>query len=197
MIGSRTGSAGSNIGWQPMIYKTTNGGYTWFLINSIDFNKSTPSINYLLNSLDGVSTNTDVKVPFFDASEGIDIAIDVNNKLHIVGTVKGTAKSHSDSLTFVHQYTLGTETYSWPHYNTKRPYILDFTGGGASLWQCTIIDSADTECSSSIPSMPGFTNNPWAYSSQPVTLVQACEFKPHALVVETILFIRGQKVILL
>ncbi|MBK7817975.1 MAG: hypothetical protein IPJ60_10860 [Sphingobacteriaceae bacterium] len=169
MIGARAGANGSNIGWQPIIYKTTNGGATWILINGIDFNSTSNStINYIKNSLDGVSTNTSVKVPCFDPSEGIDINIDCEWKLHIVGTVKGTAKSHNDSLTYVHQYLNAGETYSWPHTNSRRPYILDFTGDGTNSWQCRIIDSADTECPANIPSLPGFTNNPWANNSQPV-----------------------------
>ncbi len=170
LIGSRMGSTGSNIGWQPIIYKTTTGGSIWYLVNSIDFNSTTSATNYLLNSLDGINTNTNVRVPFFDPSEGIDLTMDYNNKLHIVSTVKGTAKSHVDSLTFVQQYTIGTETYSWPHLNTKRPYILDFVGDGAQPWQCKIIDSVPTECPSNIPSLPGYSFNPWVDISQSVNV---------------------------
>jgi len=170
-IGCRQGAPlnSANRGMQPIIYKTTNSGNTWVLVNGIDFNNPpTPTTHYVLNSLDGVNTNTSVKMPYFDPSEGIDITIDEYNKLHIVGTVKGTAKQHVDSLSYVHQYAIGTETYSSPYYNTKRPYILDFVGDGASAWKCVIIDSADTECPSNIPSMPGYTINPWANNSEPI-----------------------------
>jgi hypothetical protein len=170
-IGCRQGAPlNSSIrGMQPIIYKTTNAGNSWVIVNGIDFTNPTPTMNYVLNSLDGVNTNTVVKVPYFDPSEGIDINIDCEWKLHIVGTVKGTAKQHVDSLSYVHQYAIGTETYSSPYYNTKRPYILDFVGDGMPMpWQCRIIDSADTECPSNISTMPGFTNNPWANNSQPV-----------------------------
>ena len=172
-IGSRLGTpiGSANRGMQPIIYKTTNGGTAWTLVNGIDFNSATDlTINYIKNSLDGVNTNTAVKVPYFDPSEGVDITIDAHNKLHIVGTVKGTAKQHVDSLSYLHQYMNGGETYSWPHTNSRRPYILDFIGDGSGAWQCVIVDSADTECPSNIPSMPGFTNNPWANNSQSVAV---------------------------
>ena len=35
-IGSKAGATNSNLGWQPIVYKTTNSGTTWALINSID-----------------------------------------------------------------------------------------------------------------------------------------------------------------
>lgn len=171
-VGVRQGNPlnSSNRGMQPIIYKTTNAGTTWNLVNGIDFNNpSSPTFSYVMNSLDPVSTST-VKVPYFNPTEGIDITIDENGKLHILSTVCSTAKQHIDSLSYIHQYNNGGETYSWPHTDGKRPYIIDFVGDGASAWQCNIIDSLDTECPSNIPSMPGYTNNPWANQSQSVAI---------------------------
>ncbi len=168
MLGSRQGATGSNIGWQPLIYKTTNSGNSWVLINGVDFNSG--SYTKILNSMSVINTSSLTKVPFFNPFEGIDLTIDGTGKLHIVTTIQGTAKSDVDSLTYIHQYTLATqpstEQYSWQYKNNAWPYIFDFTGDGTAQWGLTIIDSIGTEGPSNIASMPGFTSNPWANQSQ-------------------------------
>lgn len=168
LIGSRQGSTGSNVGWQPLIYKTTNSGNTWILVNAINFNST--AFDFVLNSVTGVSTNTTLKVPFFNPYEGIDVTMDSNNDLHLVSTILSTAKVHQDSLTYVQQFVKNGESYSWPYTTKKWPYIFDFIGDGIN-WSYKVVDSVATEAPSNVPSMPGFTNNPWANQGQtiPVT----------------------------
>jgi hypothetical protein len=171
IIGVRQGNPpnSANRGMQPIIYKTTNGGINWNIVNGIDFNLASPSITRILSSLDPNNTNT-VTVPYFNAIEGIDMTIDESGRLHILSTVCGTAKNHTDSLSYIHQYMNNGETYSWAHVNGKRPLIIDFVGDGVSAWQTNIIDSLDTECPSNQIGAPGFTNNPWANQSQSVAI---------------------------
>ena len=161
-IGMRAGSpvGSSNRGMQPIVYKTTNGGAAWALVNGIDFNAVTPAISQLKNTMRAININTTVEAPWF-WSEGIDMTIDANNKLHIIATAIGHASTHVDSMNYLSTWT--TEEYHWPHVNTARPLIIDYYGdGGASPWNVLIIDSLDTEGPSSTSGEGGFVVNPWA-----------------------------------
>lgn len=161
-IGMRAGSpvGSSNRGMQPIVYKTTNGGAAWALVNGIDFNAVTPAISQLKNTMRAININTTVEAPWF-WSEGIDMTIDANNKLHIIATAIGHASTHVDSMNYLSTWT--TEAYHWPHVNTARPLIIDYYGdGGASPWNVLIIDSLDTEGPSSTSGEGGFVVNPWA-----------------------------------
>ena len=164
-IGVRAGTpvGSSNRGRQPIVYKTTNGGAAWALVNGIDFNASTPAINQLKNSMRSININTNVSAPWF-WSEGIDMTIDANNKLHIIATAIGHASTHADSMNYLSYFTVGTEIeHAWPHVNTARPLIVDYYGdGGANPWNVLIIDSLDTEGPSSVSGSGGFNENPWA-----------------------------------
>lgn len=162
VIGSRVGSTGANVGYQPIVYKTTNSGNSWVLVNGIDFN--TGNWNKLKNGI--LSTNTTTyEVPFFKFDEGIDVIVDNSNKLHIVSTVVGSAKAHVDSLGYTWQFTKGTENMSWNYKANEFPYIFDFAGDGAGAWSYTTIDSLGSEGPSSTSGQPGFGTNPWASST--------------------------------
>lgn len=163
-IGARTGATGSNKGWQPIVYKTTNSGNTWALVNGIDFN--TTAYAFVKNSMAAVNTNSNLEVPFFNVGEGIDMVVDKNNKLHIVTTAVGTSSTHQDSLAYTWGFMKGTERMSWPYVNTAWPYIWDFTGDGTAAWTFKTIDSVGTEGPGSASGDPGFGSNPWANQSQ-------------------------------
>jgi len=162
MIGARQGATISNKGWQPIVYKTTNGGNTWALVNGMDFNST--GYEKVLNAIH--PNNNNVKVPFFNPAEGIDVVVDNNDKLHIVSTVLGTASQHQDSLSYVHQYNINGENYCWPYVPGKKPYIFDFIGDGSGPWSVELIDSVQTECPGNLPELPGFSSNLWANNSQ-------------------------------
>jgi len=161
VIGSRMGSTGSNIGYQPIVYKTTNSGNSWVLVNGIDFN--TGNWDKLKNSM--LSTNTTTyEIPFFKTDEGIDVTVDKDNKLHIVSTVVGTARAHTDSVGYTWQFK-SPELYAWLYEPNAYPYIFDFSGDGTGTWNHTLIDSLSSEGPSSTSGDPGFGSNPWGSST--------------------------------
>lgn len=167
-LGVRQGApvGSSNRGWQPIVYKTTNSGATWNIVNGIDFNANTPVINQLKNTMRSVGGVTpQVEAPWF-WGEGTDITIDANGKLHILSTAIGHTSAHVDTLIdFVTRFTIpsaGNEDYHWPHVNTARPLIIDYYGDGTGSWTPIVIDSLDTEGPSSTSGQPGFNFNPWA-----------------------------------
>lgn len=160
-IGLRLGitPTSRNHGWQPLIYKTTNGGNSWNLMNGIDFGDA--QYDHIINSLSPTQTNNTVTIPFLNPLEGIDLTVDLDGHLHLFSTVLGTAKTHVDSVTYVNQYTVGGEQYGWAHKNNMRPYLIDFMGDGNTFTH-KIIDSVGTECPGTNSLLPGFNNNPWA-----------------------------------
>lgn len=150
-IGARPGQTGSNIGYQPIVFKSTNAGASWSQVNSIDFNANAnqPGFNHLLNAIYPVYNNTTQVVPFFNWGEGIDLTVDAQNKLHIVSTVIGTSRNHPDSLGYIYTFSVASNPsdngHYWSWYHGEWPYIYDFTGDGTSNWTCKIIDSLSTE----------------------------------------------------
>lgn len=168
MIGARAGSTGNNKGFQPLIYKTTNGGNSWALVNGIDFNTPGP-FDFILNSIDPVNSSTSQTIPMFNPNDGIDLTVDKNGKLHIFTTVKSTKSSHNDSLAFENQYVIGQDTgFHWRFTERKWPYLIDFTGDGASPWVCKIIDSVGTQERTPLPLNTSTVSFPW-YDYQPPT----------------------------
>lgn len=156
-IGSRSGQTNSNLGWQPIVYKTTNSGSSWALLSGIDFNNST--YQCLLSHLDPVWSNASLRIPFFNVNEGVDCAVDANGKLHIATTIASTASQDLDSLSSVTGHT--SEDYTWNHTPGKRPYLYDFSTDGTSGWSYFTVDSLGSEAPSSVAGGPGFNDNPW------------------------------------
>lgn len=169
MIGARIGSFNSNKGYQPILWKTTNSGNNWALLNSIDFNSS--GWSKILNSIDPVTTNSNITAPSFNLQEGIGLTVDDNNNLHIFTTVKNTLSSHVDSLNFSKTYTInGTPGYNWEFKNNKYPYLIDFFGNGLT-WNYTIIDSLGTQAFND--PTPTATVFPWLDAAVPQNISNA------------------------
>ncbi|MBL7919179.1 MAG: T9SS type A sorting domain-containing protein [Bacteroidia bacterium] len=163
-IGSRTGATGSNKGWQPIVYKTTNSGTSWSLLSGIDFNA--PAYATVLNRLDGTTIIPSLKIPFFNTFEGLDCAVDANNKLHIAAVLATTTSDHNDSLAFTPGYDV--EEYTWPHTTGKHPYLYDFMTDGTS-WNYITVDSITSEAPAATSGFPGFAENPWDDDAGKVT----------------------------
>ena len=157
LIGSRSGQTNSNLGWQPIVYKTTNSGSTWALLAGIDFNNS--AYQCLLSHLDPVWSSSSLRIPFFNVNEGIDCAVDASGKLHIATTIASTSSQNLDSLASVTGHT--SEDYTWNHTPGKRPYLYDFSTDGTSGWSYFTVDSLGSEAPSSVAGEPGFNDNPW------------------------------------
>ncbi len=155
VIGSRNGATGANIGLQPIIYKTTNSGNSWALLNGIDFN-NTSNYSKILNSIDPVNSNSTLKIPCFNVKDGIDLTVDRDNNLHIFTSIKNTKSSHIDSLNITHTYTVnGNPGFSWQFTINKYPYLIDFYTDQFTNWPHKIIDSVGTQnYSGPIPSGP-------------------------------------------
>jgi hypothetical protein len=159
-IGARLGATGSNVGFQPIVYKTTNSGGTWSLENGINFNS--PEFADVKRSITSVNTDSLLEVPFFNWIEGIDCAVDANNKLHLFSSIIGTASNHPDSVGFIRSF--GTEGYRWPHTPGFRPYLYDFVYDGTNTtpsWSHIVVDSMSTEGIAATTTGNGYQDNPW------------------------------------
>ncbi len=156
-IGSRLGQTGSNKGWQPIVYKTTNSGASWTLIPSIDFNL--PAMQVVKNNISGINTNPALKIPFFNVSDGYDITVDGNGYLHLGTTVMSSFSQNNDSLSFNSEF--GNDQTRWTYTNGSYPYIYDFATNGNSGWQVFLVDVMQTESPGALSGAGGFTINPF------------------------------------
>jgi len=156
-IGAASGATGSNMGWQPIVYKTSNSGASWVSIPGIDFNS--PAMAPIKAPIATITTNTALEIPWFMVSEGIDLTVDINNKLHIVSSIVGAYSNHTDSMGYI--YSFGTEKYHWQHTPGYRPVLYDFIGDGFGAWTYLAIDSLSSEGAGSRPTDGGYAENPW------------------------------------
>ncbi|MBL7902599.1 MAG: T9SS type A sorting domain-containing protein [Bacteroidia bacterium] len=157
MTGALNSATGSNRGFQPVIFKTTNSGASWALANGIDFNA--PTMTVVLQHIATTASNPTLAIPAVFGD--YDIVVDADDKLHIGTTLMSTFSPNDDSLGFVGQFTNGGESYNWGHTPGNRPYLYDFIGDGAASWNVVIVDSMSSEGPSSQPTGDGFNDNPW------------------------------------
>ncbi len=161
VIGARAGATGSNKGYQPIVYKTTNSGTSWSLLPGIDFNSGAfNNVLAPLDSADSFGVKTKV-IPFFNWIESIDLAVDANNKLHIFTSIIPSSIDHPDSLGYVGTYAVQGESYRWPHVPGQRPYLYDFIGDGTAAWTYLTVDSMSSEGPAGVSTGNGFADNPW------------------------------------
>jgi hypothetical protein len=177
--GCRTGATGNNIGYQPIVFKSTNGG-AWTAINSIDFNDKAKFKKPVLDHLFPAFLDTASIIPFVDWREGVDGTVDANGQLHIMMTLWSASRSHPDSTGYA--YTSFTnwdgETYSFIHGMTSlddlfqttgmdatqrmnRPYIYDFYTLSNGTWSVAVVDSMSSEAPGETSAADGFSDNPW------------------------------------
>ncbi len=160
VLGSRQGATGANIGYQPIVYKTTNSGTSWSLLSGINFNNPAFKVP-VLDHIPGVSANPTLTIPFFNPTESMDCTVDKNDKLHIVSTIIGTSKSHQDSLLYSFQFpNADGEVYTYAHVPGQRPYIYDFIET-ATGWTVAVVDSMSTEAPGERSGDDGYAFNPW------------------------------------
>ncbi len=153
-LGARQGATGSNIGIQPLIYKSTNSGASWSLLSSIDFNS--PAMQTVLDRIAPVNTNSNLAVPFFSASDGIDLTVDASNNLHIGCFIQSSFSSDPDSAFFLSTFGGRRFIYTGGGF----PYVYDFMGDGSAPWKFYTIDSAQTEAPSGNQAASSFSANP-------------------------------------
>lgn len=159
-MGARNGATGSNVGFQPIVYKTVDAGSTWSLENGIDFNSN--AYNDVKRSLVGVAHDSTLKVPNFFWGEGMDCTVDAANKLHVFSTIISHPSDHKDSLDFIVQFK--SEDYLWAHESMFHPYLYDFIYDGTNTmpsWSHIVVDSMSTEAPSADKDGAGYDFNPW------------------------------------
>jgi hypothetical protein len=167
--GSRYGTTGSNVGIQPIVYRSTNSGNTWQLMPSIDFeSQDALPIRSRLQSVNGSSG---LVIPNMATSEGWDLVVDKNGKLHLACILYGAVTGMVDSLYYV-RYN-GSEGYNWVHQPGKRPYLYDFILSQNQSWEFGIIDSLSSEAPGINPWEPGYNQNPYGGSTTNYARVQA------------------------
>ena len=155
-LGRRTGATGSNVGWQPIVYKTTNSGASWSILNGLDFN--TPALQFVKDRIGSVTTNTNLEVPFFNISEGIDMVVDGGGNLHIGTLINTSFSADPDSASF--STVFGANQTRYIYSPGGWPYVYDFVTNGNG-WKAYTIDSLPTEVPGFAPTQPSFGNNPW------------------------------------
>jgi len=115
----RDGAAADQLTYQPLVYKTTDGGLNW--VKQAAFNWTTcPAIQTLATDLSPVGR------PLFGSIK--DAAIDANGKLHFSSYIHGAFSDNADSLGFYAVYT-GMQGIIFDTYQT------------ASGWASMIVDT--------------------------------------------------------
>jgi len=123
----------------PVVYKTTNGGATWTSVLANTKNLAYEHPECLKNVFDPVTHLQLSNFSFFYSpyglEHGIDLTVDVNGVLHLVGVVGASPYNgnHPDSLT--------TFKYNkqWD-YSNYHPLIWDFMTDGTD-WNTLFVDS--------------------------------------------------------
>ncbi len=87
---------------QPVVYKTTDGGATWSLMNYINLVNHPVLLNE--SNLWGALGTANVVKPLFDE---IDAVVDNTGALHIFGTVLSCYSNDPDSIGFTYKYETG------------------------------------------------------------------------------------------
>ncbi len=119
--------------FSPIVYKTMNSGATWTLQAVNDFTTLPQITDHLIQATDGNFK------PWFDQSQGADIAIDANNQLHILCTISSGSSDDNDSLGYA--YTLTGQSGT-----TARHFIYDVHTTSTG-WDAWLIDSLMTSTS--------------------------------------------------
>ncbi|MBC7862838.1 MAG: T9SS type A sorting domain-containing protein [Bacteroidia bacterium] len=113
--------------YQPIVFKTTNGGTSWAqYMPGFDWS-TVPTMQQYLFSYDG----TNLKA-FFSTGNGNDMAVDANGDLHIACQILSATSDDQDSLGYI--------------FSVQPNYIYDAytTSGG---WNASLIDSISANAS--------------------------------------------------
>jgi hypothetical protein len=166
--GSRFGTTGSNVGIQPIVYRTTNSGVSWQLMPTMDFDSQ--EALPMRNRLQKVTGSGSQVIPNLSTQEGWDVIVDKNGKLHIACLLYGSSTAMIDSISY--RRFNGTEGYNWPHTPGKRPYLFDFILSQNQDWEFGIIDSLSSEAPGTFNWEPGNIYNPYTSGTTNLSRVQ-------------------------
>ncbi|GDX51349.1 hypothetical protein LBMAG27_03960 [Bacteroidota bacterium] len=118
----------------PIIWKSTDGGSNWVKQPGFDFSGVTAIQPFLTPVVDGSTSR-----PYFTSKNGIDIAVDYLNNLHIVCQIISSYSSNPDSLGFIWSDSLNNGTV---RSNMFDVYMDSSSGNG---WNAFLIDSIQVE----------------------------------------------------
>lgn len=102
-IGSDARAGSDRCSYQPVVYKSTDGGETWNLMAYIDLKNNSVMEPYLYPLKREWSTGGTVK-PMFAETDGV---VDANGNLHIFTLAKGAYSDHIDSIGYTYTYEKG------------------------------------------------------------------------------------------
>ena len=145
-LGIEAGATGSRRAYQPIVYKTSNGGTSWAQVNTA-YDWAAGANSCLMGSIAPVKTSATLLKPFFSQSLGADAVVDNSGKLHFICTVASGSSDHVDSLGYTYNYD----------YAGYYPYIWDFVTDGTGTWTEYFVDSLLTSDLDATQ-----TENPWA-----------------------------------
>ena len=124
--GIKAGATGDQQTYQPIVYKTIDGGTNWNIVsNSVNFSTIPAVVPTLFPSSGGTFK------AFYWSGDGFGTSVDVNGNLHIVCAVRSSSSDNTDSLGFAS--VRGNTTFIYDTYTTS-------TG-----WDAMLIDSIKTK----------------------------------------------------
>jgi hypothetical protein len=117
----------AKMSYQPMVWKTTDGGVTWNRVNA-DYDWAANNPEVLANMRPTVAQNA--TLPAFFDSWGGGIAVDANGKLHYATAVTPAYSTDPDSLGYGFLYPFAYQQYACD----DRPWVFDFQTDGNGTW---------------------------------------------------------------
>lgn len=126
-VGSDSRAGDDRCSYQPIVYKTTNGGSTWELMDYINLKNNELMEPYLYPLRKEFYTGGTVK-PMFAETDGV---VDANGNLHIFTLAKGAYSDHVDSIGY---------TYT----NEKGALFELYNEGQGNTWFVNYIDTLET-----------------------------------------------------
>ncbi len=149
MTGVEASATGAARAYQPIVYKTTNGGTSWTQVNSkYDWTAN----KCLMATLIPVRGSTSLIKPLFHPGYfGWDATVDNSNKLHLISQVRSAYTDHADSL---------DAAYGEFDFKTNFPKVWDLVTSGDGTWKEYLVDSLITNIV-----LNSDNDNPWTTSS--------------------------------
>lgn len=122
-IGSDARAGADRCSYQPIVYKSTDGGTTWELMDYINLVNNSVMAPYLFPLRREYFVGGTVK-PLFTETDGV---VDANGNLHIFTLAEGAYSDHVDSIGYVYEYEKGAifELYNEGQGNTWTVHHID------------------------------------------------------------------------